>query len=65
MLATLLPWKLGHDVMSLPSHAGDGTTESCERWCCRDDLVVAQCHCRVMLAMVQPSHAGDGTAEAT
>jgi hypothetical protein len=37
------------------SHAGDGTTEPM--------LAVAQCHCRVMLAMLLLGLAGDGAAE--
>jgi hypothetical protein len=51
------------DVVS--SHAGDGAaevtwswhdvpTESCWRWRCRGDLAMAQCRCRVMLAIALP-----------
>jgi hypothetical protein len=58
--------RLGRGAMSLPSHASDGTTEvtwpwrdvgaeSCWRWFCRVDLVVARCRCRVMLATLLPS----------
>jgi hypothetical protein len=62
--------------MALPSHAGDSATEatwswrdvdakSCWRWCCRADLAMMQCRCRVMLVMGLPSHVGDDAAGET
>jgi hypothetical protein len=45
---------IGCGVRSLSSSIGDGTTEAI--------LVVASCHCRVMLVMALPSLAGDGAA---
>jgi hypothetical protein len=57
MMVMALSRRLGRGAMSLPSHAGDGTTESC--W---------QCRCQVDVdhsAMSLPSHAGDGAVKAT
>jgi hypothetical protein len=42
--------------MLLLSHVGDGTVESCWRWCCQDDV-----SCGVMSLL---SHAGNDIARA-
>jgi hypothetical protein len=60
-----MPSHPGDGVVQMPSHASDGATESCWRWCCQGDLAATQCRCRVMLAIVLPSQAVDGAAEAT
>jgi hypothetical protein len=71
MLAMALSRCLSHSAMSLPSHAGDGTTEmtwpwcvvalkSCWQWCCRGVLAMLRCCCRVMLAMALPRRLGHG-----
>jgi hypothetical protein len=76
MLAMVLPRWLNHGVMSLSSHASDGTAvaiwlwhdiviKSYWWWRCWGGLAMARCHCWVMLATVLPSHTGDGTAGAT
>jgi hypothetical protein len=65
MLAMAVPRRFGCGAMYMLSHADDDAFESCWRWQCRDDLAVARCTCRVMLAMVLPSHASDGTVEVT
>jgi hypothetical protein len=63
--------RFGHGVMSLSSHASDGTAEvtwsCCDvgaesywSWCSRVDLVVERCRCRVMLVAVLPSRLGLG-----
>jgi hypothetical protein len=55
-------------AMVLPSHAGNGVAEAmlamvqCRY---RDNLVVARCRCRVMLATALSSHVGDCVVEAT
>jgi hypothetical protein len=65
MLVTVLLRQLGCDVMLMPSHAGDGTVESCWRWQCRDDMAVTRYRCRVMLVTELLNHTGDGAAKAT
>jgi hypothetical protein len=62
-MVMVLSRRLGQDAMS--NQAGDGTAESCWRWRYRGDLAVAQCHCRVILAMTLPSYAGDCAVEVT
>jgi hypothetical protein len=54
--------------MVLPSHAGNGVAEATlamVQCCYRDNLVVARCRCRVMLAIVLSSHVGDCVVEVT
>jgi hypothetical protein len=65
-MAMTLSRRLGHGMISLPSHDGDGAAEATlvvARCCCRCDLVVEQCRCQVMLATTLLSLAGDGTAK--
>jgi hypothetical protein len=52
-------------MMSILSRASDGDVESCWRWHCHGDLVVARCRCRVILVMMLSSHAGNDAAKAT
>jgi hypothetical protein len=52
MLVMVLSRRLGRGMVSLLSHAGDGTIET--------TLVMAQCHCRVMPVMALPRQLGRG-----
>jgi hypothetical protein len=45
--------------------AGDGSAESCWRWCCWGDLGTTRCRCQVTLTTMLPCHAGDGVAKVT
>jgi hypothetical protein len=60
----------------LPSHASDAAAretwpprdvdaESCWRWRCQGNLVMARCRCRVMLVTMLLSQDGDGATEVT